>query len=180
MCAPAHTPSLVVMTEHTAAAVAALRFQLTMGAITRSLARLARSAQGAVLADCFPLAVFARVLFSTVGAEIFSATGTTFVLVLSMHAQFASATILAGSADTIVLTNATAALLERFAQATEALGFSVLAVHAAAARFAKMLDFAVRARLAALLAVGFLPLVNAHASRRPGKTTTVCGYARTH
>ena len=92
-----------------------------------------------------------------------------------MHAQGASATIFAGSAGTIVLTNATAALLERFAQATEAFGFSVFAVHAAAARFAKMLDFAVRARLAALLAVGFLPLVNAHASRRPRKTTTVCG-----
>ena len=163
------------MTEHTAAAVAALRFQLTMSAITRSLARLARSPQGAVLADCFPPAVFARILFSTVGAETLSATGTAFVLVLSMRAQGASAAILAGSAGTVVLANATAALLERFAQATEALGFSVFAVHAAAAGFAKMLDFAVRARLAALLAVGFLAPVNAHASRRPHKTTTVCG-----
>ena len=36
MSAPAHTPSLVVMTERTAAAVAALRFQLTMGADTLS------------------------------------------------------------------------------------------------------------------------------------------------
>jgi hypothetical protein len=180
MSAPAHTPSLVVMAERTAAAVAALRFQLTMGAITRSLARLARSPQGAVLADCFPPALFARILFSTVGADTLSTTGTAFVLVLSMCAKGASTAILAGSAGTVVLANATAALLECFAQAAEALGLSVFAVHAAAAGLAKMLDFAVRARLAALLAVGFLPHVDAQAPRRPREATTVCGCACAH
>ena len=80
-----------------------------------------------------------------------------------MQTEERSAAILASAANAVVLTNATASLLERFAQAAAAFGISMLAKRAAAAGFAEVLDFAVGASLTALLAVGALPKMNAFA-----------------
>jgi hypothetical protein len=84
-----------------------------------------------------------------------------------------STAILASAANAVVLTNAAASLLERFAQAAAAFGISMLAKRAAAAGFAEVLDFAVGARLAALLAVGALPKMNAFASWWPQVASSI-------
>ena len=77
-----------------------------------------------------------------------------------MQTEQRSTAILASAAIAVVLTNAAASLLERFAQAAAAFGISMLAKCAAAAGFAEVLDFAVGASLTALLAVGALPKMN--------------------
>ena len=84
-----------------------------------------------------------------------------------MQTNRGSAAILARTPNAVVLTNTAASLIEGFALAAAAFAISMLAKSAAAAGFAKVLDFSVGASLAALFAVGALPKMNAFASRWP-------------
>ncbi len=92
-----------------------------------------------------------------------------------MNAQRATATTLAITTDAIMLAYGTAPFRKLLAKSADALVFAMFAVRAAPTKFAKVPNFVVRTQiLAAFLAVGALPHMNAHPTGRPNVTTFTC------
>ena len=159
--APANPPPRAVMAEYAAATFTTLSLQFVMSTPRIAFASLARTTLSSMLTHPCTFAVFAEVLFAAVDAKSAAATRATLGFDSSVQTYRGSAAISASTTNAVVLTYAAASLVESFALAAAAFGNPMLAKSAAAAGFAKVLDFSVGASRAALFAVGALPKMNA-------------------
>ena len=138
-------------------------------------AYFAASPLSAVLTNGCALAIFTRIFQPSMNAPCATATFATGMFCLHVNTQRASATNLAITTDAIMLAYGTAPFRKLLAKSADALGFAMFAVRAAATKFAKVPNFVVRTQiLAAFLAVGALPHMNALPTGRPNVTTFTC------
>jgi hypothetical protein len=162
--------------ENAAATISTLRLQFVVTApIGAATAYFAGPPLSAVLTNGCALAIFARISRPSMHAPCAAATFATVMFLLHVNAKRATATTLAITTDAIMLAYGTAPLRKLLAKSAHALFFAMLAVRAAAAKFAKVPNFVVRTHIfAAFLAIGALPHMNAHPTGRPNVTTFTC------